>query len=106
MLKQFAAAVSAQGDVEIIAQPAGQTHMPAPPELGDVGAEVGEVEILAEFKSKQPGGGDGHVGVTAEIAVDLSGVKQHGGPAAQPIVVAGIAEVVIPKWGEIVGTAC
>src|SRR3546814_3518210 len=41
-----AAAIAAERDVEIVAQPTRQAHVPAPPELGDALADVRLVEVL------------------------------------------------------------
>src|SRR3546814_8661855 len=43
-----AAAIAAERDVEIVAQPTRQAHVPAPPELGDALADVRLVEVRSE----------------------------------------------------------
>ena len=42
-------AVAAEWDVEVVTQPAGKRHVPATPEFGDAGGEVGEIEVGREF---------------------------------------------------------
>jgi len=58
---QFAFAVAAQRNVEVVAQPCGERDMPPPPEFGDGGRLVGGVEVLGEPESQQQGDADGHV---------------------------------------------
>ena len=39
-------AVAAQGDVQVVPEPAGQGDVPTPPEFLDGGADIGVVEIF------------------------------------------------------------
>ena len=48
ILPALATTVAAQRDIDIVAQPERQRHVPAPPELGDVEREVGKVEVLGQ----------------------------------------------------------
>ncbi len=45
-----ALAVAAQRDIDVLAEPAGKGHVPAPPELGDGAGNIGEVEVLGKSK--------------------------------------------------------
>ena len=63
----------AKGDVEVVAEPGGEGDVPAPPELGDVAGEVGELEVGHQLKAEELGGTDGDVGVSGEVPVDLEG---------------------------------
>jgi len=67
-----------QGEEEIAPEPLGQRHMPVIPELGQVGFEVGSLEVLWELKSQQQTGCDGDLGVARKIEIDLPSVgDQH-----------------------------
>ncbi len=77
-------AVAAQRNVDILAEPAAQGHVPAPPELGDRPGDEGVVEVLGEGEAEEAPQPDGHVAVPAEVEVELQGegdpvhpVKQH-----------------------------
>lgn len=52
--------------------------MPAPPELGNVPGEVGELEVGHQLEAKELGGADGDVGIPGEVPVDLEG--EEDGP--------------------------
>ena len=71
--------VAAERDVEIVAQPARQRHVPAPPEVGQRLGPVGLVEVALEAIAEQRRDADGDVAVGAEVAVDLHGVAVDGG---------------------------
>ena len=43
--------IAAHGNVNIIPEPAAETHMPAPPELCDTAGKVRIVEILQEAEA-------------------------------------------------------
>ena len=64
---------SAEGDVEVVAEPGGEGDVPTPPELGDVAGEVGELEVGHQLEAEELGGADGDVGVPGEVPVDLEG---------------------------------
>ena len=72
------AAVAAERDVEVVAQPARERHVPAPPEVAQREGHVGAVEVLRQLVSEQQGEADRHVGVAGEVAVDLRGERVEG----------------------------
>ena len=74
-----ALAVAAQGDVEIVAEPARERHVPASPKLAQRRRCVRPIEVLRQAKAEQQGNSDRHVGVAAEVSVDLNrvGVDSH-----------------------------
>ncbi len=71
------AAAAAQGDVHIVPEPGGEGDVPSAPELGDVAAEVGNVEVLHRPDAEQLARADGHVRVAGEVAVNLYGIKDR-----------------------------
>ena len=66
-----AAAVAAEWNVQVIAQPGGERDVPAPPEIGDPPREIGTPEIDREMEAEQLCHADRHIGVTGEIEIDL-----------------------------------
>ena len=61
-----ALAVAAEGDIHILPEPAGQRHVPAPPELGDGPGDIGVVEVLGEIEAQHPAHADAHQGVAGK----------------------------------------
>src|ERR1700676_5037900 len=59
-------AASPERDVEVVAQPPGQGHVPTTPEVLEVARRVGRVEVVGEPEPEEHGQADGHVGVPAE----------------------------------------
>ena len=75
-----ALAVAAQGDIDILPEPAGQGHVPAAPELGDGGGDIGVVEVLGELEPHHLAHADGHHGVARKVKVQLEAVGQDAQP--------------------------
>src|SRR5690606_34863009 len=73
-------ATATERDVQVVAQPPRQRHVPAVPELLQTHSTVRLIEVLREPESEQHGQTYGDVGVAGEVAVDLSGVPQDGDP--------------------------
>ena len=71
---QLALPVAAEPDVQVVAQPAGQRHVPAAPEVLQRAGGVRRVEVLRELDAEEQGEADGDVGVAGEVGVDLDGV--------------------------------
>src|ERR1035438_1421865 len=44
-----------QGDEDVVDEPSVEGHVPVAPELGDVGPEVGPVEVFRDLNSEEPG---------------------------------------------------
>ncbi len=57
--------------------------MPAPPELGNSAGNIGIVEVLHKLESKHPSQPDGHVGISAEIKIDLQRIGDNSNPCCQ-----------------------
>ena len=76
-----AAPVAAERDVDVVAEPARERHVPAPPEVGDrLRAEYGPVEVLGKPEAEHPAEADRHVGVAGEVEVDLQRVGERAEP--------------------------
>ena len=72
--EQRALAVAAERDVEVVAQPARQRHVPAPPEVLQRDGGVRRVEVLRELEAEQQRDADRDVRVAAEVGEDLDRV--------------------------------
>src|SRR5690606_6911763 len=75
-----AVAVTAQGDVQVIAQPGGKADVPPTPELGDALADIGLVEVLVKTEPHHQPQANGHVRIPGKVEVQLRGVGQNAQP--------------------------
>ena len=66
---------SGQGKVKVVAQPIGETQVPPPPEIGQVGGQVRAVEINRQTDAQQHAHATGNVGVAGEIEVQLQRIS-------------------------------
>ena len=57
--------------------------MPAPPEIGDAAAQIRIAEILREAEAQHPAEADGHVGIAAEVKIELQRVPDQPQPRGQ-----------------------
>ena len=65
----LAASVSAYGDVDVIAQPLGETDVPTMPKVGDAMGKVGIVEILLQADAEHGSRTDGYERVAGKVGV-------------------------------------
>ncbi len=79
------AAVAAQRDIEVVAQPERERHVPAPPEVARRRGLVRAVEVLRQLDAEEPAEADGHVGVAAEVEVDLERVAEQAEPGLRGV---------------------
>ena len=75
------ALVPAQRNVDVVAQPGGEADVPAPPELADVGGEVGKPEVQHQLEAEPARRAARDVGVAGEVAVDLE-ARRRSSPSA------------------------
>src|SRR5690606_39991496 len=73
-------AVTAQGDVKVIAQPGGKADVPPTPELGDALADIGLVEVLVKPEPHHQPQANGHVRIPGKVEVQWRGVGQNAQP--------------------------
>jgi len=73
-------AVAAEGNIEVIPEPAAQCHVPAAPKIRDAYGRIGAVEIFGKCKSKQQAQSDSHVGIRGEIEINLKGIGNRAEP--------------------------
>ncbi len=88
----LAPAVATERNVEIVAQPERERDVPAPPEVLEVERGVRPPEVDREPEAEQQGDADGHVGVPAEVRVDLDGVPPDGEEDLEGGVLVGVGE--------------
>ena len=94
---------SAQGNVNVISEPGGEGDVPASPELGDVPAEIRNVEVSHQLDSEEFGRTDGDIRVSGEIPVNLEG-EQHGRQQkSAPALVLPGGEHLVDNDGAVVG---
>ena len=99
-----ALAVAAERDVQVVAQPARQRHVPAAPELLHRARRVRRVEVVRQLEPQQQRDADGDVGVGAEVAVDLHRVADDAEQHLERRVLARRREHAVDDVGrEVVG---
>ena len=81
-IHELMAAVSAHGDVHIVAEKAAHGNMPAPPEFGGTAGNVRIVKGLHIMKAEQSCETDGHIRVAGKVEIDLDGIHQNAEPCA------------------------
>lgn len=99
-----AAATAAEGDVKVVAEPAGEADVPAAPEVLGGGGEVGVPEVVHQIEAEPASESLGDGAVAAEVAVDLKGEGINAGedlPGGE--FVGGAGEGGIGDEGEVVG---
>src|SRR5205814_9860318 len=84
------APVSAERNVKIFAQPGGERDVPAPPEIGDRFRAIRRIEVFRENKTEHEAEPDRHVGVTAEIEINLERITDGAEPGVERADGAGI----------------
>ena len=67
-------AVAAERNIDIVTEPVGQGHVPAPPEISDGAGNVRVIEVLKEIKAEHLAKTDCHIGIAAEVKIDLEGI--------------------------------
>ena len=72
--------VSAQRNIDIIPEPAGQRDVPASPEFRNGTGNVRIIEVFVEVESEHFSQSDGHIRISAEIEVNLEGIGQRPQP--------------------------
>jgi hypothetical protein len=60
-----------QGKVKVIPQPVAQGHMPASPEIGQAGGEIGRIKVLGQINAHQHGAAPSNIDIGAEVDVEL-----------------------------------
>src|SRR5262245_59235849 len=68
---------AAQRNVDVIADPAGQRHMPSLPEIRDVLRDVGEPKVRRELQTEHASEPDGDVTVAAEVKKNPHRKERH-----------------------------
>ena len=93
-----ALAVAAQRDIDVLPEPAGQGHVPAPPEFRDGARDIGVVEVLREIKAQHLAHADGHHGIAGKVEIQLQGIGDDAQPDQRR---GGIAQTHIGDGGAV-----
>ena len=100
----LAAPVAAERDVEVVAEPSRQRHMPPPPEVRDGRRGVRPIEILGELEAEDAAESDRHVGIPGEVEIELDGVRQRAEPRVDRRQLARVqGEDTVDDRGDAVG---
>jgi len=75
--------VPSEGNIEVVSQPGRKGYVPSPPEFGDGLRKIRGIEVFRKDKPEHQRQADGHVGVCAEIEVDLKGIRAEAVPGFQ-----------------------
>ena len=94
---------AAKGDIEIVAEPAGERDVPAVPELADATAEVGGAEVVHEVVAHGLGAAEGDGAVAEEVAIDLERVEEQTQRNGSTAVLLRVGPDGIDIDGEVVG---
>ena len=95
--------VAAERDVEVVAQPGRERHVPPAPELRRARRAVRPVEVPRQLDPEHPREPERHVGVRAEVEVDLEAEADRGRPGVDEPDRAWRREVVVDPLREPVG---
>ena len=69
-------AASAQRDIEIVPEPAGQRDMPPPPVFADRAGEIRVVEVFRQGDTEEFSDADGHIAVAGEVKIQLHHIRR------------------------------
>ena len=83
---------AAERDVEVVAEPSAERHVPPAPEVLQRPGAVRPVEVLRELEAEELGHADRDVGVPAEVGVDHDRVSPDREQRLDRAVTRGIAE--------------
>ena len=72
--------VPPQRNIEILPQPGRQRDMPSVPEFRDRTGSIGVLKVLPEMKSEHSAHPDRHIGISAEIKIDLHQIGKSRQP--------------------------
>src|SRR6266542_1777850 len=75
--------VAAYRNVKIFAQPRGKRDVPAPPEISDRLREIRRIKIFSENETEHQAEPNRHVGVTAEIEINLERIRERSEPRVE-----------------------
>src|SRR5439155_12657302 len=98
-----ATAVTAERNVEVVAQPRRQRDVPARPELGERLREVRPVEVHSQVVAQEPRAPERNVRVAREVTVDLERVEVDRNEQRGTVVQRRVDEVGVHDGGQRVG---
>ena len=96
-------AVAAQGNIDVVFEPAHQGDVPPAPEVLHGGGKVGAVEVAGDVDAEETGRTHRHVAVAREVAVNLEGEVECAKPECGQADGVVVAEDVIDLGSTVVG---
>lgn len=94
---------TAQGDINIIANPGTEANMPAPPEVGDIVGAIREIEISRQPDSQHSGNTNSDITIAGKIKIYAPGQKQNKGPALAQVEKLKLAMTPVNKRTDVIG---
>ena len=70
--------VAAKGDIQVIAKPRHERHVPAAPEVLERHGQIWFVEVAVQVEPEQFRGADRNLRIGGEVEIELEGEKDHG----------------------------
>ena len=99
---EYAVTITAERDVEVVSEPRRERDMPSVPELCEVAASVGEVEILTQPDAKHSSNAYAYVAIAAEVKINLHGKAEESHQALETRIGVWHGENPIVILGDIV----
>ena len=100
---QRAAAIAAQGNINIFSEPGGQGNVPFAPEFGETPGTVRMIKVFRQHKAHGFSQTDGHIGITGEIKINLEGKGDQAQPGTEG---AGLGKISIHLAPETAESVC
>lgn len=73
-------AVSAQGNIKVIAHPFAECNVPTSPEFGNATGSIRTVEIFRQSETHHSPNADCHIRISAEVEINLESICQDADP--------------------------
>ena len=73
-------AASAEGNVEVVAEPGVERDVPSAPELGDAPREIGDAEVAFQPDAEEFSATKGNIRVAGEVAINLDCEGEDASP--------------------------
>ena len=76
-------AVSAEWNVDIVAEKAAERHMPPPPKFRNRFGNIRIIEVFREAEAENPSKADGHIAVARKVEVQLDDIHKTAEPSGK-----------------------
>ena len=92
IMAHLSMAAPPQGNIQIIAEPAGQAHVPAPPEVRKAGSHKGRVEVFQKIEAQNACAANGNIAAARKIHIQLHTKDQNCQQQLRPGAVFGLGK--------------